>query len=235
MVFAPVLGNPRIPRRLKALIAAVLSLAVARGVAPPVAPAKTLTDLTFGIGGELIFGLIMGMVLSFTFIAAQWAGDLIGQQVGINMSETLDPQLAPQSTIMGDLYYMLTTVVFLCVNGHLSMIRGVRDSFDRLPLLSVGMNQPLLALLIDLFNACTHLALQLAAPVMVTLLVVDLSMGFIGKTMPQLGVMSAGVSVRALVGMIVLIIGIGLSMAVVRDSVMRSMGEAYHAWTHIKF
>ncbi len=83
-------------------------------------------------------GWPMGMVLSFVFIAAQWAGELVGQQIGFNIAETFDPQFGASSTSIGDMYYMLTLVVFLAVGGHRQIVAGLRDSFDALPLLSVG-------------------------------------------------------------------------------------------------
>ena len=52
-----------------------------QGVTPPAQFPPTLAGLAVGIGGEIAFGLAMGMVLSFTFIAAQWAGEMMGQGV----------------------------------------------------------------------------------------------------------------------------------------------------------
>lgn len=231
MVFAPLLGSDRIPRRVKALIACVLALAIARGVPPPVQPVNSLALLAVGIGGEIVFGLAMGMILSFCFIATQWAGDIIGQQMGLNLSESFDPTFGAQGSIIGNLYFMLTLAIFLTVNGHHAMLRGVRASFDCLPLLSVGMSRPLLDMFVGLFQASTELALQLAAPVLVTLLVADLALGFIGKTMPQLNVMSAGLTIRSMVGMVVMIVGIGLTSTVIRQAVLDDMSAVWQAYT----
>jgi flagellar biosynthesis protein FliR len=230
MIYAPLLGSGQIPRRLKALIACVLALAVARGVPPPVRPVNSLAMLTVGIGGEIVFGLAMGLILSFSFVAAQWAGQLVGQQMGLNLSETFDPQYGSQGSIVGNLYFMLTLVVFLGVNGHRAMLMGVRASFDALPLLSVGVTPSLLGLFLKLFQASTEMALQLAAPVLVTLLVVDLALGFIGKTMPQMNIMSAGLSIRALVGMMVLIFGLGMTSTVIRQAVLEGMNAVWRAY-----
>jgi len=152
MVFAPMLGSGQIPRRVKALIAVLLAFALARGVAPPVMPVSSLGMLAVGIGGEMVFGLAMGMILSFCFIAAQWTGQIVGQQMGLNLSETFDPQYGQQGSIVGNLYFMLTLVIFLTVNGHRAMLMGVRASFDALPLLSAGMTRSLLDLFIRLFQ-----------------------------------------------------------------------------------
>jgi flagellar biosynthetic protein FliR len=234
MIYAPLLGSNLIPKRVKALICMVLSMSIARNVAPPaVNVLNSLTALAQGIAGEIIFGLAIGMILSLTFIAAQWAGELIGQQMGLNLSETFDPQYGSQGSIIGNLFFMLTLVVFLSINGHYAMLLGVRASFDSLPLLSAGMSHPLLDLFVGLFQSATQLALQLAAPVLVTLLVVDLAMGFIGKTMPQLNVMSAGLTVRSLVGMVVLVVGMGLTSQVIRQAVQNDLNVVWRTYTAV--
>ena len=227
MIFAPLLGSGVIPRRVKALLAAVLAMSIARGLTPPAIPVDSLPMLAVGIAGEITFGLLMGMILSLVFIAVQWAGEVVGQQMGLNLAETFDPQYGNQGSIVGNLYFMLTLVIFISVSGHRAMIMGIRGSFDALPLLSVGITLNLLDLFLRLFEAATEIALQLAAPVLVTLLVVDLALGFIGKTMPQLNVMSAGLTVRSLVGMLVLIVGISLSSTVIRGALYVDMKAVF--------
>lgn len=230
MVFAPFFGSSRIPRRLKAMIALVLAFTLASTVPPVQLPGHTW-ELTLGIAGELVFGIAMGMALSFTFIAAQWAGEIIGQQMGMNLSEVFDPQFGSQSTLIGDLYFMLTLVIFLLIRGHHAMLIGLRHSFDALPLLSVGMDAAVLNMLIGLFHACAMLSLQLAAPMLVTMLVVDVALGFIGKTMPQFNVMTAGLSMRSGIGLCVIIVGISLTSDVITGALLDSLGAVQTAMT----
>ena len=231
MLFAPLFGSSRIPRRVKALLVIILALGLMPSVSRPTALPETTWGLALGIGGEMIFGLAMGMVLSFTFIAAQWAGEMIGQQMGLNLSEVFDPQFGAQGSIVGEFYYMLTLVIFLAVGGHHAMIQGVRASFDYLPLLSVGMTHPLLETLTGLIQSATTLAIQLAGPVFVTMLIVDTAMGFISKTMPQLNVMSAGLSLKSVVGMGVLIVGLTLTTIVIEGRVTDSMEAVSGMWS----
>ena len=56
--------------------------------------------------------------------------------------------------------------------------------------------ESLLHLVTALFMSSTVLAMQLAAPLLVATLVVDLVLGLIGKSMPQMNIMSVGVSLR---------------------------------------
>jgi flagellar biosynthetic protein FliR len=221
MLFAPVLGSSRIPKRVKALLAVMLAMGLASGVTqPPVIP-ETLWGLTAGIAGEMVFGLAMGTVMSISFIAAQWAGEIVGQQMGLQLAEVFDPQYGAHGSLIGDMYYMLATVIFLTIGGHHDMIRAVGESFRHLPLLSVGMNVDLFSLLVGLVQSAAGIAFRLAAPILVTMLVVDLSLGLIGKAMPQFNVMAAGMTIRSVVGMVIIIIGIGLTS----DTITASMRD----------
>ena len=230
MLYAPLFGSSRIPRRIRVLLILVLAFGVTPGVRPPQALPQTPWGLALGIGGEMAFGLAMGMVLSFVFVAVQWAGEMIGQQMGLNLSEVFDPQFGSQGSIVGDMYFMLTLVAFLGVGGHHAMLRGVRQSFDALPLLSVGVDRPVLAMVIGLLQASTTLALRLAAPMLLTMLVTDLALGLIGRTMPQFNVMQAGMSLRTVLGMVVVIAALGFTMPVIAEALHKSMDAASRAW-----
>jgi flagellar biosynthetic protein FliR len=231
MLFAPLFGSARVPRRVKGMLVLILALGVMGGVKLPEALPGDTWSLSVAIGGELAFGLAMGMVLSLVFIAAQWAGELIGQQMGLNLSAVFDPQFGGQGSVLGDMYFMLTLVVFLAVGGHYAMLQGVHDSFVKLPLMSVGIDRPLFDTLAGLLQGATMLAIRLAAPMLVTMLVVDLVLGLVGKTMPQMNVMSAGLTLRSVVGMVIVIAGLSLTSDVIQDSLRSAMNTAYAGWT----
>ena len=231
MLYAPLFGSARVSRRIRVMLVLVLAAGITPGVRPPAALPDSTWGLAIGIGGEIVFGLAMGMILSFVFIAVQWAGEIIGQQMGLNLGEVIDPALGGQSSVMGDLYFLFTLVVFLLIGGHRAMIRGVRASFDALPLLSAGINHDLLNVLLDLFRSATVLAVQLAAPILVTMLVVDLVLGLIGRTIPQMNVMSAALTIRAALGILIVWIGLTLSGDVIRSAIDRSMEQVRLGWT----
>lgn len=231
MIFAPLFGSAKVPKRLKAMFVLVLALGMTSSVSQPAELPSNEWDLAIGIAGELAFGLAMGTILSLVFIAVQWAGEIIGQQMGFNLSEVFDPQFGAQGSLIGDAYFMLTLVVFLIVGGHRAMIQGVQASFHILPLLSVGINHSMVDLLARLIESATVLAFRLAAPMLVTLMMTDLVLGLIGKTMPQMNVMAMGLNLRSAVGMIVIILGLTLTVRVMRDSVWESMLTMWNGWT----
>ena len=83
---SPVFGSAKIPRRVKVMLALVMAAGLVGRARTPVVMPDTTLQLAAGIGGELIFGLVMGLGLSLTFIAISWAGEIIGQQMGMNLA-----------------------------------------------------------------------------------------------------------------------------------------------------
>jgi flagellar biosynthetic protein FliR len=113
------------------------------------------------------------------------------------------------------------------------MLKGVFASFQILPLLSPGVNEPLLHMLVGLLMSATILAIQLSAPMLVATLVVDLVIGLIGKTLPQMNVMQVGISMRTVVGMVVVFLGLGLTVQVIRGAVLDSMMNVWNGWNGV--
>lgn len=230
MLMSPLFSSPRTPQQVKALLVLVLAFGVSGGVKPVPLPESTWA-LAIGIAGEMLFGLAMGMVVSFVFIAAQWAGEMIGMEMGLNMSSMFDPSMGSHGSLMGDLYYFVTLAAFLAMDGHRQLILGVMDSFHHLPLLSLVIDQSLFDLLVGAFQSATVLAIRLAAPMLITVLVVDLALGLVGRAMPQFNVMQAGLSLRAVVGMVIVIVGIKISAGVLGISVMDNIDLVRTVWT----
>ncbi|QOV91614.1 flagellar biosynthetic protein FliR [Humisphaera borealis] len=230
MLMSPLFSSPRTPRRVKAMLVIVLAFGISGGVKAVPLP-ESMWELTLGIGGEMVFGLAMGMAISFTFIAAQWAGEIIGMEMGLNLSSVFDPSMGAGGSLMGDLYYFVALAVFLLFGGHHALLNGVKASFDHLPLLSLSMNPVLLDTLVGMFETSMILTLKLAAPMLITVLVVDLALGLIGRTMPQFNVMQAGLSIRSIVGLVLVILGLGLTSGVLEDAVIGSVQQVQRMWS----
>ena len=230
MVFAPLIGSARIPKRVKLMFAGVLTLAMAGSMPTPVAIPSEPWLLALGLGGELAFGLLLGTVLSMVFVAAQFAGGVAGQQMGFNLAGSFSPQNDMGNAPLSDLYFVLTLMLFLAMNGHHAMMLGVRNSFDYLPPLSVGIDMHLLEIVTGMTMSATTLAVRVAAPVSVAMLVVDLSLGMVGKTIPQMNLMSVGLSLRALAGLLIVILGLGLTATVLSHALNDAVTIAENVW-----
>lgn len=234
MVFAPLVGSDRLPRPIKLYLAVALALCVCGSIGRMPRPTEIPESpwlLIVGIGGEIAFGLITGLLLSLAFVAAQWAGGLAGQQMGFNMAGNFNPTADFGASPLGDAYFILTLLLFLHLDFHEAMIVGVFRSFDALPPLSVGVNPASLELLVGGVGGAAALAMRLAAPICTAMLVVDLSLGMLGKTIPSLNLLSVGLSVRALVGLVVVILGLTLTGTLLVEALDGGVQLAETLWT----
>jgi flagellar biosynthetic protein FliR len=231
MMVAPLFGSGRVPQRVRLLFALVVAL----GMMPAVPASTALPDspwvLAGGIASELVFGLAIGTALSFIFIALSWAGEIIGQQMGLGIGAVFDPQSGMSGSAVGDLYFMLTLAIFMIIGGHRVFLRAVFSTFETVPLLSAGITPGVFAMVVGLLSASTSLAIQLAAPILVTMLVVDVVLGFLSKTVPQINILSAGLSLRAVVGLAVLLLGLAATSELVRNSLVDALEQLSAAWT----
>jgi flagellar biosynthetic protein FliR len=220
LAVAPPFAAVAVPVRVRTLIAMALTIGLLPAVSNSNASPESLGGLALGVAGEVMIGLAMGMSLALVFTAAQWAGGLITQQMGLSLSEMYDPRGGSdgQTGSLGQMYWILTVVVFMGANGHHALLRGIAASFQTVPVMTISSGGPIVTLMVGLLQSATGLAIQLAAPVFVTMLVVDLALGMVGRTVPQLGMMTAGVTVRSIAGLIVLIAGMALTAGVVQGA-----------------
>lgn len=216
MLMAPLFGSGRVPRRVKLMMAAVMALAMMSSLQTShwLMP-QNMGQMVVGLLGEILFGLLLGMIVSLVFIAAQWSGSMISQQIGLSMSEVIDPQFGAGGAIIGDLYFMLTTAAFLIAGGHRQLVIGTHESLVQLPPMSLVIDQNLFDTLLKAMAAATILAMRLAAPLFVTMIVVDVAIGCISKTVPQLNVMSAGMALRSILGVVVMYVGVPIAVGVI--------------------
>jgi flagellar biosynthetic protein FliR len=212
MATAPLFASSVVPRRVRAMLAVALTL----GLMPAIAgTAEARTPATIGatvvaVAGEAMVGVAMGLAFNLVFVAAQWAGGIIAEQMGLSLAESFDPVSGSQANPLAGAFSLLTLVVFLGINGHHALIRAIGASFQSLPVGRAMEGTAVVDMLVRLLTAATTLALQLAAPVIVTLLLCDVALGMIGRTVPQVGLMTAGVTVRAGAALIVLVLLAGV-------------------------
>src|SRR5688500_4531564 len=229
MLFAPLIGSAHVPRRLRWLLACVLALAAGASMPHPALPGSQL-ELAVGLGSELLFGIAIGLVLSMVFVAAQFAGGLAGQMMGFNLAGSFDPSRELGNNPMGDVYFILTMFLFLMLDGHHAMMMGIRGSFDYLPPMSAAGDARLMDVATGMAMGATTLAVRVAAPVCVSMLVVDLALGMVGRTIPQMNLMSIGLSLRSLVGLVVVILGLGVAASVLSGAISDGMNLAEGLW-----
>jgi flagellar biosynthetic protein FliR len=206
MLFAPFTGSEAISAPVKVCLTIALTALVY-----PVLPVSGLSADAMGwirvAAGEAVIGMALGLLLQFVFEAAQFAGQIFGIQTGFSLVTLLDPQTQADSPSLAVFMQLMAVLLFLEMNVHHWVIRGLVASFAYLP---PGALSNLRLLTSGIFHAAGGLwlaGLQIAAPVLAATLLVDVTLGFVGKAAPQLPATLAGLPVKSLLGLVVLAMG----------------------------
>jgi len=214
---APPFAGAVVPRRVRVMIAIALTIGLS-----PAAGASKLPDgilaCVFALAGEAVIGVAIGLSLSFLFLAAQWTGEIITTQLGLNLGESFDPNFEGGGASLSQAYWLLTAIVFFAINGHQALVRGIQSSFQILPPLHALDSGTILDMLVKLLGSATSLAVRLAAPVFITMFIVDLAIGMVGRTMEQVGLMTVGITLRSIAGLIVLVLGMALATTLLQGA-----------------
>lgn len=201
---APVFASQRVPMTVRAGLAALLAFIITVSRIDLIPPVESLLTLAGGIAGEFIFGFAMGYIVYLVMAAAQTAGQVIDMQMGFGIVNVLDPQSGTQLPLVGNLQYLLAMLVLLAIDGHHLMISGIVNSYDLVPVLGFKIDGGATGLLVSLFCGMFVSALKIALPLTASLLVADVALGIVARTVPQMNVFIVGLPLKIVVGILML-------------------------------
>jgi flagellar biosynthetic protein FliR len=187
---APLFSSKLLPMRVRAIVAVGLAI----GLSPVVAK-----------GHELDLGAFN---LAALFAAVTVAGSLLDTLVGFSFGSLIDPVSGNQSSVLAQLYSMVAVMVFIAIGGDSWVIQGLARTYDVVPLSDYPALGPLVeganAIFVKVFSS----ALQVAAPVLLAILITDAGFGMVSRVVPQLNVFQVAFPTKVLVAL--LLIGVSL-------------------------
>ncbi len=228
---APILGDATVPRRVRIGLAVFTTIVIAPTLTRIPGVALLSGDGFMLVARQILIGAAMGFSIRLAFAAVEYAGDVIGLQMGLGFATLVDPETNDQTPMIGSLLRYFASLAFLAANGPLMMIAGVADSFQVLPIIATASDAG------GIFSDWKSLALQggtvfglalhMALPVIAALLVTNIALGVMTRAAPQLNLFSIGFPITIGVGLLVLLATLPVLMAVadsaVTDSVMRML------------
>lgn len=156
--------------------------------------------------GEVIVGLTLGFIVFLVFGGIRTAGQIIDLQMSLLMASVFDPQYGSPVTLVGQLYFQLALVYFFIINGHHSLLVALTGSYSIIPVGMHTLAETTVWGLMEIFFWTFLLAFQIALPVVVTILLVDITLGLISKTVPQLHVFMVGLPLKIGAGLLALVL-----------------------------
>jgi flagellar biosynthetic protein FliR len=204
LIASPFFGGSSVPLQVRIIMAVLLGVAVVTTVEVPDWQAFAGLNGLQVILTELAIGISSGLILTIWFSAALLAGEKIASSAGLGFAAQIDPDSGGQTPVVSKTFSLFLTVIFLSWNGHLLVLRAVADSYTYLP---VGA-MPAFPILIQsgiaaagsMFFAATIIMLPLTA----FLMAINLVIGVITRSAPQLNLFSFGFPI-SMIGIFVLL------------------------------
>jgi len=203
MIFAPFFSSVAIPPRIKIILILAIT-AVLYPVTSPQLPAVSLSQWPVIVASETVLGIGIGLAANMALEAAQIAGQVLSVQMGYSLVNILDPTTQVESTVIAMFHSTVAMFIFLALDVHHWILRAIAHSFAYLPPGTATVNPMFTKLLLHEGAVVLEVGIQIAAPVLACTLLMDLVLGLLGKSSPQMPLMLMGPAVKSMLGVLVL-------------------------------
>nr|BCX00112.1 MAG: flagellar biosynthetic protein FliR [Bacteroidota bacterium] len=206
LLSAPFFGMAFYPARVRLLLSFALGLFFAAtapaGFGSVQEAMSSWLMLVLVLVREFLVGFSLGFVGRLLLEGIRMAGDFAGLQLGLGLANLFDPLSQEQGSVLAQFWFLLGTLLFLLLDGHHLYVRALGLSFSLLPL--GGAALPDSEAFLRLATGIFAIGLQLAAPVLVVMLLLDMAMAIYSRLAPQSNIFLLSLALKALVGLLLL-------------------------------
>lgn len=193
-------GTPNI---LKGVLGMILSMSIIVGIDySNVAEITSNYALVANMVTEVILGCVLGYIVNLVFEVVKMAGAFMDMQIGLSMMNMMDPTTKTNVTILGNISYMISMIIFFIIDGHHILIKCLIQSFNIIPIgIEVDFSQSFRVILETFVNYFV-IGVKIAIPVVLIIIITDVCMGLVSRTVPALNVMILGMPIKMVVGLV---------------------------------
>ena len=223
---APLFSSRSIPGRVKGICAVALTVGIA-----PIALADGRVPMAVGPFTELMLkevlvGLAYAFALGALFAAVSTAGAFLDTLIGFSYGGLVDPITGNQSSVLTQAYVLVGVLVLIAIGGDQLIIKGLARTYDLVPLLATPSLGALAAGAQSAFAQVFLSAIELAAPVVLAIIITDAAFGIVARVVPQLNVFAVGFPAKVTIGLVMIGVSLPFAAGWMADELQRSVATA---------
>jgi len=203
--FNPIFGRSSVPALVKIGLSLGIALNVTYGLADIYVADYTTIDLLLSMLREFAVGYAMGFVMQLFLAVFHVGGELMDLQLGFSMAQMYDPSTNSQVSVTGNILTIMYVMLFFITNSHLTLLAIAAKSYSVVPIGLGGVSSKIGVYVIELFGYILVYALQLALPIIVTEILVEVAVGILMRVVPNINVFVVNMQMKVMVGLIVLL------------------------------
>ncbi len=155
---------------------------------------------------EFFIGFLIGFIANLLFEGVRMSGNILSIQMGLSMSEALDPATGVSSNEISRIYFYLTTLIFLATGAYQMLFIAVFNSFSAIPMGALPLfDSQIIGSTIHLFGSIFKIAFGVALPIFAVLLISDMLLGMMNKMMPQMNIYMVALPVKIYIGLFLIL------------------------------
>lgn len=214
---APVISAPYVPVRIQVLLSVILAMIILPLIQVPTG------FVLFSLPGfilaaeQVLLGLGMGFILKIIFEIFTFAGQFMAMQSGLGYAMVVDPQRGTQVAVIGQLFTITASLVFIISNGHLAFIQMIADSFEHMPIVKNQLKPQHFSNLAYFGRELFVGGINIALPAVTALLLLNFSMAMMNRAAPQLHLFTIGFPLMLLVGLMAIYLTYGSTFSHTED------------------
>lgn len=202
MISAPVFSNVSVPVRVRVLLSVALTVAIMPAAGPaPVVDALSIEAVFIAVQ-QVAAGLALGLILAVAFQTVVIAGESISLSMGLGFATMVDPQTGVAVPVLSQFMLVMATLIFLAVGGHLMIVQLLAESFTLMPLAGAGIATDEYFRVAAWGAQMYAGAVLIALPAVAVLLTINMIIGVMTRSAPQMNVFSVGFPLMMMVGFI---------------------------------
>ena len=225
-LISPFFSAQNIPNTIKIGFSFILSILISVSADISYAPEEFAFVAT--IAKELIVGLIIGFIAYMFFTVFYIMGQLIDMEIGFGMVNVMDPQHKVQVPLMGNFYYILAFLILFSMNGHHIIINAIVDSYKFIPIGKFTFREDTAFSLIDILSKTFATGFKLAMPIIAIVFLIDLLLGILARTIPQMNVFVVGIPLKILIGLLIVSISMPIFYSISTGIFNETVDEIYY-------
>lgn len=207
MAFAPIFGNMTVTRRVRIILGIAVTFIMF--TMNPYTPLgyTTFIEYTVILIKEIVVGLSLGFTANMVLTIINTAGHFIDRELGFSMVSNFDQTFNTETTITAQFYSMLLMIIMLVLNLHYYILSALSDSFTLIPLGNVKVDTgALYDTMIQYMTNYFVIAIRISLPVLIAIMLLNMVLGVLAKTAPQMNMFVVGIQLKIFVGFSVLVV-----------------------------
>ena len=203
--FNPIFGRRNIPGIVKVGLAMGIALSATYDLLYVSVVDYNAMEMMLSMFKEFAVGFTMGFVVHLFLSIFHIGGGVMDLQMGLSMASLYDPTTNSQISITGNILTAMFTLLFFITNSHMTLLAIAVKSFDAIPIGFEAISPEIGIFIIELFGFILVYAVQLALPVIVTQIIVEVAVGILMRVVPNINVFVVNLQVKLAVGIIVIL------------------------------